>query len=300
MKHAWVRWVMYGVALLALGPVAGLLTGSLRAADGSSHATLLVSNSPIKGLAAGVAVFVMAGVLGAATARLVSGRAGMIAAGLVVAWAAWRTGEADDIVRRAQSAAPLWSFAAEAALVGVATLLVVALVVLTAQREHHAEGPTAASALSSPSTSAATSKPGSAERKSGFGTLLPGPGGIAALLAGTALAAAAAWFVGVEPVKGQMIAAAIVAGLIAGTVARLADASSPVTVPVMAICILGIAGPAVGAIMHGDRVVAAMYAGSVLPLARGVPLDWAAGALIGTPLGLAWAGSLMEKRADRA
>jgi hypothetical protein len=52
--------------------------------------------------------------------------------------------------------------------------------------------------------------------------------------------------------------------------------------------------------MHGSRIMDATFGGSLLPLARIVSLDWACGLMLGVPVGLGWAGAMLDERsADR-
>src|SRR5688572_2029687 len=127
MKAAIVRWAFYLAALLVFGPLAGMLLGGLRGVDGSPDATPLVSTSPALGVALGLGALAIAMVLGAAAARLVGPMAGMTTAGLVVAWASWRTGTVDELVRTAGSGQPLIRLAIEGLIFGVAGVLLGAL-----------------------------------------------------------------------------------------------------------------------------------------------------------------------------
>jgi hypothetical protein len=66
-----------------------------------------------------------------------------------------------------------------------------------------------------------------------------------------------------------------------------------------AMAILGVAGPVVAAVLPGGNggVVRASYAGTLFPLGLSMPLDWLAGAFLGIPMGLSWAGSMTEMKA---
>jgi hypothetical protein len=68
----------------------------------------------------------------------------------------------------------------------------------------------------------------------------------------------------------------------------------------LALAVLGLAGPLVAKGVQGSRLVEATYAGELLALARPLSLDWAAGALLGVPLGLAWAGAMLDHRSAEA
>ena len=65
---------------------------------------------------------------------------------------------------------------------------------------------------------------------------------------------------------------------------------------VIPIAVLAIVGPLSGEALASSGVVATTYKGNLFPLANISALDWIAGGLLGIPLGVAWAGSMIEKR----
>jgi hypothetical protein len=121
--------------------------------------------------------------------------------------------------------------------------------------------------------------------------------GFAACLAA---AGVVAWIFAPDSLKGQTFAAAAFAGLF-GAVAMKMAARHYVT-PLVVFCVVGVlacAGPAVAAVYYGSGsgIVRPVYSGAiggVLPLARILPLDWLAGALVGVPIGLSWGGAMTE------
>jgi hypothetical protein len=56
------------------------------------------------------------------------------------------------------------------------------------------------------------------------------------------------------------------------------------------------AGPIIAQAMHGSRIMDATFAGTLLPLARIISLDWACGLMLGVPVGLGWAGAILDER----
>lgn len=285
MTKAVLRWVIPLAALLLLGPVAGWLTYSLRAPDGGPETSLLLSNSPVMGLLAGVGVFALAAVGGCISARMFGGAAGLFAAGLVLAWGAWGLGRIDQIVRRAGNGSTMWVLSIEGVFVGVLGVLAAVAILRAGRHGKHLEEP-------EPMFSRAS---------------------LVALGLGALGAAAAAWIVAREPLKGQMFAAGACAGIVAAIVGHLSSARSPASVFVAAVAVLAAVSPALSTLVNlvprasggsslailpsSAQVVSAVRAGTMLPLARPLPLDWLAGAFIGVPMGLSWAGAMVEKHA---
>ncbi len=282
MKHNLHRWLLLGIAALALGPLAGFLTASLRTVDGSSHATLLVSNSLIKGLLVLVGVFVLAGAAGVAGAVVTGLRHGFLCAGMVLAWGAWGTGQIDRLLHQSLSSSTMYTLSVEALLVGALSVGLAACMVLIARRpapdpelapHHHVPEPRTLIDSATP----------------------------AALAASVVIAGIVAWIVAQDTLKGQTFAAAALAAMFGATAGRLAAPASSALTFVGAIAILAIASPTVAAFMHPASMgpTRAALAGTLFPLARPLPLDWAAGAFVGIPLGLSWAASLVDKHGHR-
>lgn len=272
MKHLILSWLVVLFGALALGPIVASLVEGLRASDGGPDVTMLFNTSPAIGvIGVLVGVFLAAG-LGAATARALSVRMGLFAAGTVLAWQAWQLGAVAGLLRSARSAAPLWTMVVEGALMIVFGVVIAAVVVRCAGKED-------------PDRDVAS--------VSGEQSLR---GAAAVIVVGGLLA----WIVAREGLKGQTIAAAGVAAIGGVTVARLtAPRAHPVAL-IAGLLALAMVSPAIGALLSGGSVLEAMYAGSLFPLALISPLDWVAGALLGTPIGLAWSASMIEKRVEQA
>lgn len=293
MHQTVTRWSIYLAALFLVGPLAGTLTAALRSETGSAQATPLVSSTPVLGIAAGAAALAIALGLGLVGARLVNVHSGMTAAGLVAAWAAWRTGTTHEILREARAADPLWTLVVEGLIFAVLGVALAAALVLAAKRGDPEEPTIQLSRGGAPRPAE-----GFAER---LRQAMPGPGTAVALLAALAAAAGAAWLIAQSPMKGQAIIAAVGAGLAAGVVGRLVDGRTPILTFFLVIGVLCVVGPATGALVApAGGPVAAMMAGRLFPLAVPVPLDWIAGGLLGVPMGAAWAASMVEKHTAAA
>ncbi len=269
-----LRWIIPLTALLLVGPAAGMCTSQLRSVDGSGAATLLVCDSPVRGILMGLVALGLAAVVGVIASRVLTIGMGLFSAGLVLAWAAWGTGTVDDLIRQSQSTSTLWRLAAEGAIFGPLGLAVAWLIVRAGR--HH------------------TPQQGA-----------PGVGGanswtVLAYSVGACLVAATvvAWIAAAEPLKGQSFAAAALAGLFGALACKLGGRTRlSLLISVAVVALLAVAGPAVAAIYHGGSdmaVVKASYANKLFPLARILPLDWLAGAFVGIPIGLSWGTAMTE------
>lgn len=269
MRSTIIRWTLYCFALFAAGPAAGFLISMIRAADGGPGSAL-VNTSPIIGLAITFAALLIAAAVGAVTGRLLGAAPALTAAGIVIAWAAWKSAEVEQLIRIAQGGGPLVRLALEGSILGI---LGFGLVIGCLFATRNATNPWHLEPLSK----------------------LLGKNGMTTIVVGVVAGGVAAWLIAATPLKGQAVFAAIAAGTMAAAATRLVDIDTPIHVMFIPIAILAILGPLTGLIFSGN-VVAATYKGALFPLANIAPLDWIAGGLLGVPMGVSWAGSMIEKR----
>lgn len=274
MVQTTLRWTVPLGSLLILGPIAGWLTGTLHAANGSSDATPLVSSSPLTGLLVALLALAVAAAAGVLAAYTISTRYGLFCTGLVLAWAAWGTGTVDMLARGSGTASIFTRLAVEGLILGAAAVLV-AFVIARVGKRHQTLPPSEA-------------RP----------SILSASSGIALALA-IAAAGAAAWLIARETLKGQTFAAAAAGAVLAGVVARVGVPRVPIVPIIAGIVILAAAGPVAALVMQGGsggyELIRAATTGRLVPIARPLPLDWIAGAFVGLPMGLSWAASLVDK-----
>lgn len=287
MSQVTLKTLFTLAALLAVGPLAGSLIGSFRAADGGASITVLLNSSPVLASLACVGVFVLAAAVGGPAAFIFGTRTGMLMSGYVLAWAAWQTGTAEALVRRTQSGDLYWMLALEAAFVGLLLLALVAGVMFAGliceSRRDKAVRPD--EDLLKDVASSVT-------------TLAGLVGVLAAAVAGLVVA----WAIAVEPLKGQAVFAGIFGGIAAAAAGRLSASffseSPPEFAPYLGLALVAVGVPIWMAVTGGPGadLVAAFYAGTAWPPAYLLPLDWAAGAALGAPLGSAWVHSMVDSR----
>ncbi len=288
----WKPLLYWGCALFALfvlGPIAGSLMGGLHGLDGRSAVTPLTSSSMAMGMLKAVAVLAIAAAAGLLGSRLFHARDGLTFAGLVVAWAAYRTGAPDELIRHTQAPSLLWRLSAEGLILGLLGV-VLCVFVVSAHRHQGSE---------------AQSNRGRAERDGeSMSAMLTSIG--AAAGAGAIVGGVVAWLIAVETLKLQTIAATACAGIAAGSAAQLVISAMPgaaasyrrtLVAGACSMAILATVGPVSALAANGSTgVLRAVYTGNYFGLAAPLALDWVAGALLGLPLGLSWSGSMIEKR----
>ena len=282
LRQAVIQWSMILLSVLAIGPAVALLVAGLRSPTGGAETTLLWSASPLGGVLAGLAVLAAAGVFVAGAGLLLKGEiardTGRYAAGLIVVWAAMRTGNVESLWRVDGDGA-----GGTAILLLIESLLVLvpgaAMALWLFSREHgHAEG--LRRALIS---------------KAGLGAI--GAGAIAAIVVSFVLVS--------SPLRGQAVAGTIGAAIAGGAAARAAATGfgatrEPAGSAALAVLAAGLIAPVVMAVVPGlGGLHEAALAGTLRGPAATQPLDWLAAALIGAPIGSAWAASLLDQ-ADQA
>ncbi|MBX3401772.1 MAG: hypothetical protein KF699_00010 [Phycisphaeraceae bacterium] len=286
MSHVLKRWIVLLVSLLVLGPVAGILVAMLRAPDGGAHASLFINTSPVWGAVVGLLVFALAAAGGVPAARVGGVGHGYFCAGLVLAWAAWATGQIDHILHRTQSVSTMYTLTGEAVFVG-AMALGLGVLLLWISKDPSPHGGEAGS----------SAHPHHVEPRALWNNSTP-----QALLIGAAIGGIVAWLVAQDTLKGQTFAAAAFAGMLGATAGRMSAPNASAVTFVAAIVVLAVVSPVAATFMHagGMGPTRAALAGRLFALARPLPLDWAAGAFFGIPLGLSWAASMIDRHAPKA
>jgi hypothetical protein len=269
VRDAFVKWIFILAALLLVGPVCGWLMAGVHGVDGSHQVTALVSHTPMVGVVRMIAAIALAGAIGLVASRQCGLGVGLFCAGLAAVWAAGDSGTVVGVLNATRDPGSLVLLAIEGAGVTVLGGAVIFAICRTGQAK-------SASKLPEPSALTVESLYAIA----------------AALLAG----GFAAWFVAREGIKGQNIAAAAAAGAVGATVARVIAPDAARWVVASAPLLLGVIGPIGARFVHKDGLLDDAFRNSLFALARPAPLDWLAGTLIGAPLGLSWAASILHGR----
>ena len=286
MVKVTIRWVYILAILLGVAPLAArVLLGSLRAPDGSLEATILTSSSTGTGLIGLVVGGVLACVCGGLGSRLFGRDVGFTVAGSVFIWAAWRCGLPEHMVRLRESGAALSALVIEQGLVGaIAIASSIVVVVMGKDVPTHFAGSRVRAVVV-----------GESEESSKVALA-----GGACTLASAAVSGAVAYFIAIESLKGQTVMATVCAGVAAAAASHVLGLAlgvrTGVLPPMLGAVLAAIAGPIIARATHGAGLVTAATAGNLFELARPAPLDWAAGLLLGVPVGWGWSHSMTEQQ----
>jgi len=275
-----VRWALPLAALFLLGPAVGMATAWMRSPDGGSDASPLLCTEPVLGIASALLAIVVATSAGIVAGRIVDIRTGSLVAGFTLAWAALRTGELGAIVRPYDIETVFTRLAIEGAIVGVVTAFAAALL-LHMSRESKEQPLRAANS------------PSLRESLRSVSTLF-------ALIVGLLAATAVAWLIARTDAKAQTIVAGIAAGIAASAAGKLVAASMgddpPLEVFFVSIALAAVISPIVVLVLHGSGAERDLFANRLFAPALILPLDWAAGAFIGVPIGARWVQGSIEQR----
>jgi hypothetical protein len=124
-----------------------------------------------------------------------------------------------------------------------------------------------------------------------------GSHGLIAALAGV-LVLPAVWFVAKSPMKGQVLGAVFVGGLLAGLVGRLVRPQVQPVLLFVSPIVFGAVGYVGAAAMTGGPLDTAFIQRTLIPLALPMPIDYAAGSLLGVAVGLGWARSFLHHEGE--
>ncbi len=279
MRDAAVRWTLFLVGLLALGPAAGWLTGRLRGADGfSSVEPILAASGGAVGMALAVGGIVLSIGFGALVARLTSTRWGYFCAGGVLAWVAAGTGRIDEILRVNPDRAQFGLIALEAAIFGVIAVGGAFLIGLAGRQGQR---------LDSVPHGHREARHDPAGDELGMMLTRAGVSVAACVVCGVLVSYVAA----VSTLKGQTIASALIASALVGVVTGLLHKQAQGWVLVLGIALVAALAPAAALLLEPAGASSLLLRANAMELlapARIMPLDWLAGALLGLPIGAKW------------
>lgn len=271
MVRSVIRWSLFALCLLVIGPMCWWLVSGLRMEDVrtvASPGTHQGTGGMVAGLTWGLLAVAVAGAAACVVARITSVRWGLFCGGVALAWAA-RSSDGLDALMRAGGEGVLTRLSIEAAVLGSGLLVMLAVLL------PRGDAPPLRAAMSDRVTLTAI-----------------GMGFAAALIAGVV----AAFVVAQSMMRGQTLAAAVVAGLAAGAVTAVVSPRPEPIALLLGLVALAVASPIIAGAtsLPAGRLTMLANGATIFAGARVLPLDMLAGGLMGIPLGLAWGSSMVK------
>lgn len=263
MIDATIRYAALVLGLFTIGPLMVLASGSLVSIRGVPGPTVLSSITPIQAIVALSLCLALSLGIAIVVGRLVNAAVGAFVLGAGVAALSMQCGTHLDLLF---SGGKSFAVVFETLVWAVVVLVLVAVL-------FRFSGPLP----EQPSKPASDAwRPSSVFSKV---ALRSGLGGAGMLLA--------IWLLGVNDLKGQMIAACLVGGIVSGMVGRtLAPNEQPILIFAVPV-VFGALGQAY-ALGGGEDTLGGWLTGDQSPLGLAMPMDLAAGSLMGVSIGLAW------------
>jgi len=284
-----VRWTLNIIALAVLGPLAATLASGLDDRHGGDAVSLLVNESPMLGLLALLATGAIAVTASGIAARVSQPPMGLTVAGLTAAWVALSLGDSGEVLR-AGGAGTIGALALEAVLA-----LAIGVCVLHAARSAEKPADGVAHGEATPPLASPV----------WYVKSLLSAGAAFGVAAGAAGALFGAWLVARDDLRAQSMMAAVVGAIVGGAVARLAGTLLPggdpalahrADIPAIGVLVAGVLAPLSLFVIPGlGDVDAAARAATFAGPGSVLPVDWLVGAMLGTPIGINWAGSLLGR-----
>ncbi|MBP26716.1 MAG: hypothetical protein CMJ63_00650 [Planctomycetaceae bacterium] len=270
---AFPRWVIIVSGFVLIVLAYRVAWPWMQSATGLPGPTVVQAIHPAQAVVALLAATMVGGVIAMTISKLITGLSGLVVMGAALGWAGLSLAPMRDVLYHGS--------AAIVAVDGVAWCIVllilswIAIVLCSPVPDVH------------PEVDGAPSDP------------LRSPNGLKMLAAGVA-ALPVVWLVAQSDFRGQTLAATVLGGVAAGFVGRLWSPNvQPVLLP-SGVMLAGTLACWVAAMLLPDAIDRAYTTGGIPNLLLPVPIDWAAGALFGSPIGFHWAGSFLKHECESA
>lgn len=270
--EGWRRYAVVLAGMIVAGGLCVLAVPFLVAPSGSVGPTVLQAQSALAGAAVTLLCFAAATAIAAGVGRLVNAAVGLFVLGAGLWALRWRLGTAQDL---AFGSGSLFMAAVETALWG---MLVLAATLVVFQ----VSGP-----LSDIHPADEVPREGA----------VAGRLGVRGLAAGI-LVLPAVWIVARSPLKGQALMAVVLGGLVVGLVGRLLAPNAQPRLLFAVPCFFGALGQLAAALTVRGPLPDVFVTSGLPALCRPMPIDYAAGSLMGVAMGLGWAKSFLNHETE--
>ncbi|MCI0630126.1 MAG: hypothetical protein L0Y44_05670, partial [Phycisphaerales bacterium] len=271
LQGAW-RWVAILGGAVMTGAICAAAVPLLQARDGAAATGVLAAERPLLAAAALIGCFLVSAAIAAGVGRLTNAAVGMFVLGCGIMAPALRSGTITELALGDIGATkPL-------VLMGIETIIWAALILIAGFIVLTASGPL-------PELDA-TDDDGRPVRWWSADAIT---GALAALIVPLAV-----WLLCRSPLNGQAFMSVVVGAMAAGLIARLVKPHAKPLLLFAASCLAGGIVQLVAATKLNGPVDVAYVKLLISNLSKPMPLDYAAGSLIGVSMGLGWARSFIH------
>ncbi|MHC4126770.1 MAG: hypothetical protein ACYSUA_01145 [Planctomycetota bacterium] len=263
--EGWRRYVVVFAGMVLAAAVCCLAARFWVSPRGSIGPTVFQAESPVAAATATVILFALATALAAYVGRLVNAAVGLFVLGSGLWALRLRLGTIEEL---AFAEGSLGLVALETAAWG---LLVLAATLVVFR-------------IAGPLSDITPEPPG--EAPDGLG--LRG-------LAAAVLVLPAVWLIARSDLKGQTLVAVVLGAMAVGLVGRLLAPHAQPRLLFAAVCLVGALGHLLGMIVIQDGLADAFVAQAIPNVNLPMPIDYAAGSLMGVAMGLGWAKSFLHQ-----
>ncbi|MHC4211304.1 MAG: hypothetical protein ACYSWT_16505 [Planctomycetota bacterium] len=263
--EGWRRYVVVFAGMVLAAAVCCLAARFWVSPRGSIGPTVFQAESPVAAATATVILFALATALAAYVGRLVNAAVGLFVLGSGLWALRLRLGTVEEL---AFAEGSLGLVALETAAWG---LLVLAATLVVFR-------------IAGPLSDITPEPPG--EAPDGLG--LRG-------LAAAVLVLPAVWLIARSDLKGQTLVAVVLGAMAVGLVGRLLAPHAQPRLLFAAVCLVGALGHLLGMIVIQDGLADAFVAQAIPNVNLPMPIDYAAGSLMGVAMGLGWAKSFLHQ-----
>ena len=297
MTHIVKQMVARTVSLCIAGPVCAMIAGGIIAIDGSHHTTFLTGVSVGGGINSLILVMALLFVWATIVGRTIDRREGLLNMAFLLGWIAWSSGRLGEVYRTTPESGVFIKLAVEALLIwGGVFLSVMAM-----------------------TNSKAITQSGHRDEVSRFDLgylkpILKSPAGLASMGGAAVSAFLVSVLFGQTDYAGQSLGVGVGGGILAGVVgamiwgsmhspsknAKHASSQDPPATPfapiMFGVLLMGVIAPLIGFVKPGSGELLGLVMHQDLPGYLIVsPVAWAAGAILGVPMGHSWVEHSMHQ-----
>lgn len=275
--HGWRRYAVVFLGMLLTAALCALVIPFSMNPRGAAGPTVLQAESAVSMVSAIIVCFGLATGIAGYVGRLINGAVGLFVLGAGLSVLAWRWETIEELAFSEGSLG----------LVGLETALWAGLVFAATAGVLKMAGPLRDMV---PDESDSDTVGGEWGGWGGWGLR-----GVAAGI----LVLPVVWLIARSELKGQVLAAVVLGSMLVGLCGRILSPHAQPRLLVAAPCLFGALGHVIGMVLLKQPLVEAYVTQSIPALSLPMPIDYAAGSLLGVSMGLGWAKSFQQQEQEQ-